>query len=429
MAMDYEQNLEVLHAMCQCVPWCRMPLHVNFFEEDKLEGQWQKLISQQALSNHISMKALDVDDLENNYLIASALQLEETENHNTCDQCNGVFIEGETKIVSCPMCHKIFHARCAASFFSRDNSGSSKGLMPSEGKCPICEKTMMWAQFVGTSSNIFLTSNDNLKIFDMKQSMCITVSLRGTARTYGNANEEEDSESDEDESGSESEVDEIPASQPADIPNVLKRQESSIEEKQQEEKIVAKKRGWKGKGKGRWGRKKLAKKLSTIQEDKIMEKENASNNLEALMAGGSSASTSATAKSKSKSKKRANIDPVDPMLGDSSVSISDLIAQKKGKSNKRKLEPAPSNASFGSLDTMPPGSSASNPAIEAKNKSNKRKLEAEPSSCPSMPALEPIPEKVKIPEEVVEIPESPPPPKQQSLRERLMAKRGIIMPS
>ena len=146
-----QSNIRILATMLSCSPWNLMPLTVTFFDETFMKSFKAPPGIRVELALDVASFALETSD-------SSKSQPSEDLKYSECASCETLFMCNVSRVVRCPDCRALFHARCAATSFRSDKRPGAASLMPSrEGQCPVCEKTVEWSDFV-RSAFLFQTS-------------------------------------------------------------------------------------------------------------------------------------------------------------------------------------------------------------------------------------------------------------------------------
>lgn len=136
-----DSNLRILEAMMRSAPWNMMPLTISFFDAQLMNSLTHSLPESVKIELCASMESFNIDhvtrSVQNDGVDCSAIC-------STCEQL--LALNTQSRVVRCPDCRALFHARCAASCFIRQEP---KSLLPSKkGECPVCEKSVLWSDFV-----------------------------------------------------------------------------------------------------------------------------------------------------------------------------------------------------------------------------------------------------------------------------------------
>ena len=116
-----------------------MPLSVTFFDVDLMKSFGAPVGVQVGLASDVATFATEISNV-------SRSQENEDLQFSECASCENLFLGNESRVVRCPDCRALFHARCAAASFQKTGGIS---LMPAkDGQCPVCERKVEWAAFV-----------------------------------------------------------------------------------------------------------------------------------------------------------------------------------------------------------------------------------------------------------------------------------------
>jgi DNA-directed RNA polymerase subunit RPC12/RpoP len=118
-----------------------MPLTISFFDPELKQTLSHSLPDSVKIDLCTSMESFIVQH------VARSLRNDEVDCSAVCSTCEQLLASNtQSRVVRCPDCRALFHARCAANCFIRHEP---KSLLPSkEGECPVCEKSVLWSDFV-----------------------------------------------------------------------------------------------------------------------------------------------------------------------------------------------------------------------------------------------------------------------------------------
>lgn len=176
----FDYCLDILTAMLNVGPWCRLPLTVRFFDDD-FYLKYMSIISpplhMPITHGPIIPKKLGSEkkkkrkkQISSTATVADAAATLSTVNNNNCYFCYLPIIENNDKITCVQFdCKLVAHIVCLGKSFWK-NDGM---ILPINGICPICNTDVLWGDLIRKMIGCNLHLTNDLKSVESEANFII----------------------------------------------------------------------------------------------------------------------------------------------------------------------------------------------------------------------------------------------------------------